>query len=38
MKKRLLSAIVSLCLLLTMALTVVFAAVAKLEREYILQC
>ena len=37
MKKRLLSAIVSLCLLLTMAPTVAFAAVAELEREYILQ-
>ena len=37
MKKRLLSTIVSLCLLLTMAPTVAFAAVAELEREYILQ-
>lgn len=38
MKKRLLSTIVSLCLLLTMAPTVAFAAVAELEREYVLQC
>ena len=38
MKKRLLSAILSFCMLLTMAPTVAFAAVAKLEREYILQC
>ena len=37
MKKRLLSAILSLCMLLTMAPTVAFAAVAELEREYILQ-